>query len=408
MPTTLRQSVQMCRELGYRFLWIDALCIVQDDPLEWKREALEMGNIYQHSTCTIAATGAKAAEGGLFFPREDEHRGVVAVPFKRRLGAQSQGQFFVQPIRKGFFDLVQSSTWNSRGWILQERLLSRRVLHFSDGQTFFECQRYSTGEDKVDLSHHSQKRWGNEARGISADWSWCLLVEDYTKRHLTQATDKLYALTGLATDMAKRREKRYCAGVWTEMLEVHLLWYGTAGAVTKPPTKRAPSWSWASVDGPLIWEPSLLEAKCSCKLSIPTSAIGLDPSPDKVISIPLTFQGYIAPVRRGVQKGPDGNLIQLMDPKKHPCCYTLMGKSGGKEAQIGWVVFDRGDFEPGPFFAARISDNEGDDGWKDCSYNVLLLTPGRDKCFTRVGIGEIIKTGFFAFSGHLEDVIQIN
>lgn len=51
------------------------------------------------------------------------------------------------------------------------------------------------------------------------DWSWCLLVEDYTKRHLTQPSDKLYALTGLTIDMARRNGKKYCAGAWIEMLD---------------------------------------------------------------------------------------------------------------------------------------------------------------------------------------------
>jgi hypothetical protein len=244
MPTTLQQAVQISRALGYRYLWIDALCIVQDDPLEWKREALEMGNIHQQSICTIAATGSKSAEGGLFLPRTDAQGAIaVAIPFVSEHGVEPQRYFSVQRARKGFSDLVQSSKWNSRGWILQERLLSRRVLHFADGQTFFECQRYSTGEDKVDISHYSHKRRGNESSGISKDWSWCLLVEDYTKRQLTQPSDKIYALAGLATDMAKINGKKYCAGVWTEMLNLHLLWYGVSGPVTKPPTTRAPSWS---------------------------------------------------------------------------------------------------------------------------------------------------------------------
>jgi hypothetical protein len=87
-----------------------------------------------------------------------------------------------------------------------------------------------------------------------------------------------------------------------------------------------------------------------------------------------------------------------------------MDASAAKRGGIGWVVFDQGDREPGPFLAARISDNEGDDVWKDCSSNVLILTldTQRVNCYRRVGIGEIIKSSLFAVGGHPVEIIQIS
>lgn len=188
---------------------------------------------------------------------------------------------------------------------------------------------------------------------------------------------------------------------------MQVLWYGVEGAVSPSPIRMAPSWSWASVDGALRWENSLTDARYSCNLSVPPSAISLDPSPEKMISILMTFEGYIASVQRGTGHGPDGNLLSLLDPKKHACCYSLLGTS---ETEIGWIVLDEGDLEKGPLIAAGISDNEGDDGWADCSYNVLILTPDaeRQACYRRVGIGEITKTSVFPDKRNIQHTIRIS
>src|SRR5262245_51062482 len=103
MPLTLRDAVIATRKLGVRYLWIDALCIVQDDLYEWEQEAPEMGRIYQNSFCTLAAPGSDSSANGLFLSR---HSAEPVVTFRYRrpehranIASSKGNRFFICPIR---------------------------------------------------------------------------------------------------------------------------------------------------------------------------------------------------------------------------------------------------------------------------------------------------------------------
>ncbi|KAF2452439.1 heterokaryon incompatibility protein-domain-containing protein, partial [Lineolata rhizophorae] len=252
MPLTLQHAVLTTRRLGFRFLWIDALCIVQDDPAEWEKEAIEMGNIYRDSFLTLAAAGSESSSGGLFIERKDVSRPIIPFPYAHETTVQQDSHpvqqdalnsFFVTPSRCDAFTCIHSATWASRGWVLQECNLSRRILYFGAGQTFFECRRHARAEDGRDFGIYQPKRYGAGLPQGDA-WSWCSLVADYSRRGLTKERDKLFAVEGLARDMAARTGKRYCAGVWRESVHLHVLWCGADGPLRRPRRKRAPSWSW--------------------------------------------------------------------------------------------------------------------------------------------------------------------
>ncbi|KAI9742117.1 MAG: hypothetical protein M1834_000507 [Cirrosporium novae-zelandiae] len=379
MPKTLREAVLVTRKLGLRYLWIDALCIVQDDSEEWRRAALQMGNIYQNSFCTIAAAGSASSRDGLFIPRHDIDA-PVAIPYVPGPNQVAKGEFYIYPARHTFPKCVQETTWNKRGWVLQERILSRRIILFAEGQTFFECQRSSQGEDRVPLTVYG------------ADWDWCLLVEDYTQRALTQPGDKLYALAGLAENMARQRGKQYSNGIWCENLHLYILWCSKQGIMERPLSRRAPSWSWAALDGPIFWEPSILEASASCKISL---------------SSPATLE-------------PETEIAYLINLETHSSCFALLESVGSESDQgdqgfvqkVGWWAFDQGKLIDGPFYAALVSENNNNTNAKsydpsdEPSYNALILKrvppPSEhhdryhhDGQFSRVGMGEIIKRDWF-------------
>lgn len=294
------------------------------------------------------------------------------------------------------------STWNSRCWILQERILNRRIILFGFGQTFFECQRHSVGEGGRDLGHYEHKRFGNKALPQGEDWDWCLLVEDYTRRVLTEPRDKLFAVAGLASNMHLRTGKEYCAGLWCERLSLHTLWYGQDGNMKRPPFKRAPSWSWAAMDGAVMWEPWVLDARDRCGMSIPEQFHGLDPSSPSLPDTWIKFLGQVTPVGRsdyarfieGKKSGLDRSMIYLIDIDKHTSCYALLAntKSDEPREKIGWAVFDEGDHVDGPFVAAYVSENNVDSSKKSNSANVIILKALQDQSghFERVGLGEII------------------
>ncbi|OCL05865.1 HET-domain-containing protein [Glonium stellatum] len=407
MPKTLQDAVVATRNLGVRFLWIDALCIVQDDSSEWASEALHMGRIYQNSFCTIAAVGSNSSAGGLYIARPS-YDDVVAFRYTPHGEdpTTTQSEFFIRPVRHTFLNRVQESTWNSRGWILQERILSRRIILFAFGQTFFECQRHSIGEDGRDLGFYEHKRFGNKTLPQGEDWGWCLLVQDYTQRILTEPRDKLFAVDGLASNMHLRTGKTYCAGAWCERLPLHTLWYVQNGDTKRPPFKRAPSWSWAAIDGPVLWSPRILGAKDSCEMSIPEQFHGLKPNSQGVPETWIEFLGQVISVNRSDfaismgrgKSGLDKSEIYLADIDKHTGCYALVAetKLDRPHEKIGWAVFDESICSNGPFVAAYVSKNNMSNAKKRSSANVLIVKAfqGQPGYFERVGTGEIVGPWF--------------
>jgi hypothetical protein len=306
----------------------------------------------------------------------------------------------ITPGRTNFNTDVQESVWNTRGWVLQERNLSRRVLVFGDRQTFFECQRQSAGEDGRDLSLYQGKRFGAGSTPQGDDWEWCLLIEDYTSRNLTSPNDKLFAIEGMARNFAARTGRPYCAGMWIDRSPLHLLWYGKRGPLVRPlfdgVMRRAPSWSWGSIDGPVMWEPFMMEAKTDCSLTLPPDIYGLAPNDARVREAHVHYEGPAVAVSRSAcriadeEDGSDleGHMLYLIDIRKHASSYALLDSAGER---LGWAVFDEGDRASGPFVAATLSLNNAGVEKKPISANILVLkeTGVRGSVFVRVGMGEL-------------------
>jgi hypothetical protein len=224
------------------------------------------------------------------------------------------------------------------------------------------------------------------------------MIEDYTQRSLTQTSDKLFAVAGLASAMAARTSKTYCAGMWCENLQLHLLWYSKEGNMQRPSAQRAPSWSWAAWDGAVMWEPAMPDALSCCALSVPTKYQDLMASP---LDVYVEFSGYLITVGRAentiASAGGSSDLARalmyLIDIDTHSSCYALLSYHGPQPTteQIGWAVFDEGGAQKGPFFAVLISKNNTENHRKEITCNVLVLKEfsGRPGHFERVGMGEI-------------------
>jgi hypothetical protein len=135
MPPPFRDAVTVCRNLGIQYLWIDALCIVQDADDDWATEAAQMGIYYSDSVLTIAAMQGHSK--GLFSTRSP----LSSLPFESPISDESFPKILA--LRQSFpsldFELL-ASPLDSRGWIFQERLLSRATLHFGPNQLFRECR----------------------------------------------------------------------------------------------------------------------------------------------------------------------------------------------------------------------------------------------------------------------------
>ncbi|EPE27936.1 heterokaryon incompatibility protein [Glarea lozoyensis ATCC 20868] len=257
LPQTFKDAIVVARRFSIRYLWIDSLCIVQDSQEDWEMESSMMRDVYANSSCNIAATASVDPQGGLFRPRRqvDVQPGVI----KLSTINSTEQPFLVYD--KSYWDRhVSRSVLHRRGWVFQERLLAPRVLHFTKTQIFWECFRDQKCEGFplgtfVDWPlKNFEALFEPRQRPLSlfAFSTWNDLVEAYSKCALTRPEDKLVALSGLARLFQDMTGDEYLAGLWRSRLPESLGW-----RVYTPTTKlssdyRAPSWSWASVDGQ-VW-----------------------------------------------------------------------------------------------------------------------------------------------------------
>jgi hypothetical protein len=133
LPKTFRDAVTVTRELGVQFLWIDSVCIIQDDPKDWGSESKLMESVFSSAYCTIAASSARDSTEGFLRPRSA--RQYVKVP------NASGSSLYVCEAIDDFHRDVEEGELSQRGWVLQERALSRRTIHFTTAQTYWECGR---------------------------------------------------------------------------------------------------------------------------------------------------------------------------------------------------------------------------------------------------------------------------
>ncbi|KAH8810936.1 heterokaryon incompatibility protein-domain-containing protein [Xylogone sp. PMI_703] len=243
LPATLRDVILICRRLDIEYVWIDALCIVQDSPNaeDWIRESANMANIYGGAALTIAASAAKQVTDGILsasFPPVDFN---CVLPYN--LGNGQSGMVYVLPFKRArpqFNSKVNSAPLEKRAWCLQERLLSPRILKFEESQLAWECSTTIINANGPLTKPKNLQRP-----------SWKNIIEDFTARSLTYTSDKLPALSGYAKHIHSLTRDFYLAGLWKEDLVAQLLWWidiRLSVTDSRPVSYRAPSWSWASVD----------------------------------------------------------------------------------------------------------------------------------------------------------------
>ncbi|KAH7020828.1 heterokaryon incompatibility protein-domain-containing protein [Microdochium trichocladiopsis] len=285
LPKTFREAIEIVQRYQVDYLWVDRLCIYQDSVDDWQREAATMKDVYQHAHFSIAALGASDSDGGCFFERDPSR---VAPTMVRVKTAEDEVEAaYVSELDRSisWYYAFASEPLVQRSWVVQERLLAPRTLYFGSRQVFWECRearcaetdqsRISIGgadeDQRAKSTHESPCLWKTLLDGPDVSTGedkveqlfldWIALVAYYTDRELTVHTDKLVAISGLAKDMraALNRLKpgkhhRYLAGLWEEQFPDGLMWC-VAGPAQRRDTYRAPTWSWASLDGRLSMQP---------------------------------------------------------------------------------------------------------------------------------------------------------
>ncbi|KAL2115194.1 hypothetical protein VTJ04DRAFT_10857 [Mycothermus thermophilus] len=266
-----RPAAELTRALGFRYLWIDSLCIVQDDPNDWAIEAAKMNHVYHNAALTMSADGAENPAQGLFarpaarvsanntvtLMTEDPTGRPVEIYARLRCSPPSDPD---SAPHSSFH--YQKSKLSTRGWVVQERILSPRMVHFYNEELVWSCfglQRLAPSQSSTTAGATVSSLAPGHARSLLIEWT--KLVELFSHRDLTYAKDRLPALSGIARLVHSHlpSSTRYLAGLWSIDMAYSLLWIADHGDASEkdevitriPVTPYAPSWSWASIVGPI-------------------------------------------------------------------------------------------------------------------------------------------------------------
>ncbi|TPX13405.1 uncharacterized protein E0L32_006135 [Thyridium curvatum] len=253
LPKTFRDAVAIARRLSIRYLWIDSLCICQDDRADWARESARMTAVYSGAHLVIAATHAADSSKGCFHSRVPRPTSKFTIPGVGEVYSQlvyNESEF---PWSHDF----EGEPLTTRGWTLQECELAPRILHYASTQMHFQCCRGRVGEDGSRPEIADTRLRNVRGRDLSTEVKveedralWGRLLWNYGQRKLSHATDKLPALSGLASLFARRFGAQYVAGLWSDALIECLCWQSIGDAAPMSLSEyTGPSWSWASYAG---------------------------------------------------------------------------------------------------------------------------------------------------------------
>ena len=275
LPPTIEDAVQVTRKLGIRYLWVDSLCIVQDDREDKTREISQMRRIYSNAYCTISAANVSKVIESFLQARPTHGSHVFTLPYicpDGKIGTMTLGQDVKLRDNPGwsvmqFYD-PYAEPINRRAWTLEEKLLSPRILIYAAKSLRWLCDsdewsdggnpdaRFDTQAERLPYRMQVSTEIGTtilDDKRLQSLWErWRYILEDYTNRHLTKAKDKLRAISGLADYFHKLTSDQYLAGLWRGDLLNELVWVRSKEAQLRPP-QNAPSWSWASVSGPVYF-----------------------------------------------------------------------------------------------------------------------------------------------------------
>jgi len=219
LPRTIKDAVQVARELCIQYLWVDSLCIVQDSEEDWRHESRYMGRIFENALCTVAATSAQHCDEGLFIakPVEDgqqlqQNTASVSIPCV--FEGVIYGSIFIDHLPDDGMDFdtdIANSRWNGRGWVVQERILSRRIIHFARNQLYWECQQ-------IEHRERSKRPINHRTRLLSKPAIFQKLVRESTWFHTI--TDTHHNLSTVRSSLIALKDKaRYMAGAASDLQE---------------------------------------------------------------------------------------------------------------------------------------------------------------------------------------------
>lgn len=266
LPLLLRDLFNLAHDLGHAYIWIDVLCIQQDDADDWNIQANQMHRIYTHSNLNLSVCRSLHDES-LYHEREvlllvDLNIEIVLGAERKALGDIWTGRTLE--------DCSRTEPLLHRGWVYQELILAPRNVFFGGQQLMWECDEDMSYEHKMWpeplVGNVESSRFdvlvSHLQSPMQATRHWMRHIASYTSTSVTVEEDKLYAIAGLASlmdEMAWQRlvpkKTTYAAGLWEHGFIRQLAWNMWCTERPDPPPShyRAPSWSWASTNGAIFW-----------------------------------------------------------------------------------------------------------------------------------------------------------
>lgn len=294
LPKTLRDAAAVTRRLRKKYLWVDALCIIQDDEASKQKELAQMARIYMNSFLTIQAAVPSSVKEGFLESREPPEIPPVQMCFSRDKDGGGEIYAWAGLPYGGKPDANTRWPSTQRSWIFQESVLPVRILVYAHNQAYVSCRHgaaHEDGDQRLDLApmllgprtyreinpqkspleitsdaatgevskaEKSHDPPSAEDRSIRRAWYTCI-TNYYSGRVQQVSEDRLNALGAFAGEAHRVIGGQYLAGLWSIDLIAGLHWYrGTdttktnhsyTNYLTKATSYRAPSWSWAAYDG---------------------------------------------------------------------------------------------------------------------------------------------------------------
>ena len=276
LPATIKDAVTVTRRMGLRYLWVDSICILQGSDAEaqadWLSESNRMRDYYKNSVLCIAADDAASDEEGFLTLRRSPETRIPITTQQCFSNTEEPSELYLGTDIASWTSMTgYSPVLSTRGWTLQEEVLSPRTLHFTTKQLVWECQRHRSYESdltSVSWPMNSQFDENPKRYFLAPDFGrkhilgstfprwvkhlhpgsrWNSMVVNYTKRSLTVQNDRLIAIAGLAREIQGQSGYTYWAGIWAEYAHMGLSWK-TYGLGQVPTSYIAPSWSWAALN----------------------------------------------------------------------------------------------------------------------------------------------------------------
>lgn len=399
---SFRDAIEVCRLLQIEYMWIDSLCIIQKGDgydEDWRYHVGAMGGIYAGAIINICATRATSSNEGFLQLRPAlRDASCVTLP-----GISRQATCQIIDLEAASVDLARSPT-SRRAWIFQERILSPRVLHFTGNELYWECstqrlacESFPDGVPHADLQFRSNIAPFNptHAYRMEEDTSlsdghqsvlsaWYSALEDYTRRQISfPEKDKFVALAGVTKEFERLLNDRCIAGMFVSDLALALLWDPSSSCAPVNPDRpyRAPSWSWASVDGGVSYQHALLLGARRHELAIHIDVLSAVATPadtasplGQLVSAQLVVSGYAVTadwVYDAEEQYMDVNLSKDGSDATsiHPVLGQLDDTVQHGTSPAGAVAF----------LVVTLADPS------DCAAWGLLLSPDPQSTFRRVG-----------------------